>query len=154
MIQLALFQPEIPQNTGTMLRLAACWGIDVNIIGPCGFIWSERRLKRAGMDYINHVCIQHHSSWMQFKEHKQSNRLILLTPQTEQSYLDFCFAPNDYLMVGQESSGVPENVFEATDAQVKIPMRKACRSLNVALSAAIVLGEAMRQLDLIPGEKS
>lgn len=154
MIQLALFQPEIPQNTGTMLRLAACWGLDVNIIGPCGFVWSERRLKRAGMDYIEHVNVQHHASWGKFEEHKQSGRLILLTPHTEQSYLDFSFEPDDCLMVGQESSGVPREVFDTTDAQVKIPMRKACRSLNVAISAAIVLGEALRQLDLLPGENS
>ncbi len=112
LIQLSLYQPEIPQNTGTMLRLAACWGVDVNIIGPCGFVWSERRLKRAGMDYIDHVNVQHFPSWTNFKERKRPGRLVLLTPHTEQSYLGFPFHKDDCLMVGQESSGVPQDVFD------------------------------------------
>ncbi len=148
--RLALYQPEIPQSTGTLLRLAACWGFATDIIGPCGFIWSERRLRRSGMDYLANADVNHHVSWQDFLHQSANQRLILLTPHTTQSYLDFEFDVHDTLLVGQESVGVPEDVVQRSHSQVMIPMRADCRSLNVALSAAIVMSEALRQLNKMP----
>jgi len=149
-MQLALYQPEIPQNTGTLLRLGACLGVAVNIIGPCGFAFSERQLKRAGMDYIDYGEIKYHTSWQTFLSSLTNERLILLSPYGASAYTDFAFQPLDILLVGQESSGVPQEVWAQTHAQIAIPMRPPCRSLNVALAASIVLSEALRQTHLLP----
>lgn len=152
MIELALFEPEIPQNTGTLLRLSACFGMKLHIIEPCGFIFSNRRLKRSGMDYIDHADFMLHDSWDAFQQssHRQGKRLVLLTPHSKTVYTDFHFEPNDILMVGRESTGVPEDVMQAADATVLIPMKPETRSLNVAISASIVSGEALRQTKQLP----
>ncbi len=148
-MRLALYQPEIPQNTGTLLRLGACLGVGVDIIEPCGFVWNDARLKRAGMDYMELVTVQRHVSWRSFKD-QVTSRLILLDAKATTSFLDFQFQPEDILVLGQESRGVPDSVYEEMSHQVIIPMVPGRRSLNVAISAAIVLSEALRQTKLYP----
>ena len=144
-MKIVLYQPEIPQNTGTLLRLAACLDIAVDIIEPCSFILSDRRMRRAGMDYIDYAQLTRHSSWETFHNGLTNQRLILLSPKGSVPYTKFDFAESDILMVGKESTGVPEEVFSSTTEQVYIPMRPECRSLNVAIAAAMVIGEAVRQ---------
>lgn len=149
-MRLALFQPDIPQNTGAMLRLAACFGLGVDVIEPCGFVFDDRRLRRAGMDYLEHVEIKRHSSWASYLAWRkdsagQDGRLILLSTRAAQPYTEVAFRPADSLLVGRESSGVPGDVRAAADLTLRIPMRAGLRSLNVAMAAAIVAGEAMRQ---------
>jgi len=146
-MRLALYQPDIPQNAGAMLRLAACLGISVDIIGPCGFLLDDRRLRRAGMDYLDAVEIARHSSWERFAESRAGapGRLVLLTTAGDVPYCDFRFRPGDTLLVGRESAGAPAEVHEAADARLVIPMAEGMRSLNVALAAAMALGEALRQ---------
>ena len=151
-MRLALYEPDIPQNTGTMLRLAACLGVQVEVIEPCGFILSDARLKRAGMDYLLLAEIHRHSSWAAFQawrfEAKRAHgghRLVLLTTKGDTPYPSFTFAPDDILMVGRESAGVPAEVAQAADARLVIPLSPGLRSLNVATAAAMVLGEALRQ---------
>ena len=146
MIRIALYQPDIPQNTGAMLRLAAGLGAAVDIIGPCGFVWSDRRMRRAGMDYLDQVDIIRHDSWNRYRDQVEG-RVILLTTQGETPYTDFAFGPTDTLLLGRESAGVPETVHDFADARLRIPMASDLRSLNVALAAAMVLSEAMRQTD-------
>jgi tRNA (cytidine/uridine-2'-O-)-methyltransferase len=158
-MRLALYQPDIPQNTGAMLRLAACFGLAVDVILPAGFIFDDKRMRRAGMDYIDQVEIARHSAWAAFLESRHraprhgaprgndGGRLVLLTTKGECAYTDFAFAPEDTLLVGRESSGVPPEVAAAADARLVIPMRPGLRSLNVAMAAAIVTAEAMRQLN-------
>ncbi len=141
-MRLALYEPDIPQNVGAMMRLCACLGVGLDIIEPCGFIWDEAKIRRAGMDYIDHLALTRHRDWAAFAP---SGRVVLLTTKTTQSYLDFAFQPADVLMVGRESAGVPEAVHDAVAARVTIPMAGGCRSLNVATAAALVLGEALRQ---------
>jgi tRNA (cytidine/uridine-2'-O-)-methyltransferase len=148
-MRLALYEPDIPQNCGTILRLAACLGVPADIIGPCGFLWDDRRLRRAGMDYLAGAEVARHDSWASFERQRQG-RLLLLTTKAEQSYLDMAFAPGDVLLLGRESAGVPEAVHRTADARLKIPMRPERRSLNVALAAAMVLGEALRQTNGFP----
>jgi len=151
-MRLALFEPDIPQNTGTILRLAACFGIGVDIIEPCGFVFSDRRLKRAGMDYLDQVELSRHDSWADFiTDDDQNRRIVLLTTKAETCYTDFKFQPADILLLGRESAGVPEVVHEEVDARVTVPMSPEMRSLNIAVSAAMVLGEALRQTDGFPG---
>ncbi len=146
-MRLALYQPDIPQNTGAMLRLAACFGLGVDVILPAGFIFDDKRMRRAGMDYIDQVEITRHTSWPAYLESRndRSGRLLLLTTKGDRAYTDFAFQPDDTLMVGRESSGVPPEVAAASDALLVIPMRPGLRSLNVAMAAAIVTGEAVRQ---------
>jgi tRNA (cytidine/uridine-2'-O-)-methyltransferase len=146
-LRLALYQPDIPQNAGTMLRMAACFGVPADIIEPAGFPVSDRHFRRAGMDYLDQCTIARHISWRAFDETRrlEGRRLVLLTTKGDVNHVDFGFQPGDTLMVGRESAGVPDAVHEAADARVLIPMRAALRSLNVAVSAAIVLGEALRQ---------
>jgi tRNA (cytidine/uridine-2'-O-)-methyltransferase len=144
-VRLALYQPDIPQNTGAMMRLAACLGVPLDIIEPCGFILDDRRLRRAGMDYIDHLEMKRHASWDRFVNETKSGRLVLLTTRGSVPYLDFRFQPGDVLLMGSESSGVPDEVADAVDARIRIPMKPGLRSLNVALAAAMVLGEALRQ---------
>jgi tRNA (cytidine/uridine-2'-O-)-methyltransferase len=148
-MRLALYQPDIPQNTGAMLRLAACFGLGVDVILPAGFIFDDKRMRRAGMDYIDQVEIARHPSWDAYRESRKdgNGRLLLLTTKGDRAYTDFAFQPEDTLLVGRESSGVPAEVAAAADARLVIPMRPGLRSLNVAMAAAIVTGEAMRQLN-------
>lgn len=143
-MRLALYQPDIPQNAGTILRLAACLGVAVDIIGPAGFDMSDRNLRRAGLDYLDHVEIARHLSFAAFQATRHG-RLVLLTTGGDTTYTDFAFAGGDTLLLGRESAGVPTSVHEAADARIKIPMREGLRSLNIAVATAIVLGEAMRQ---------
>lgn len=147
-LRLALYQPDIAQNTGTMLRLAACLGFGVDVVQPTGFDMSDRALRRAALDYLDHVELRRHTSWAAFEDwiRASGRRLVLLTTHAEVDYLDHVFAPGDVLMVGRESAGVPDAVHHAADARVKVSIRPALRSLNVAVAAAMVLGEASRQL--------
>ncbi len=145
-MRVALFEPDIPQNTGAVLRLAACLGVGVDVIEPAGFVWSDRRMKRAGMDYLNQVDLVRHASWNAFRGHF-TGRLVLLTTQGAVSYLDHGFDSADTLLLGRESAGVPPDVHDAADARIRVPMAAGMRSLNVALAAAMVLSEALRQTD-------
>ncbi|MET1025974.1 MAG: tRNA (cytidine(34)-2'-O)-methyltransferase [Dongiaceae bacterium] len=147
-MRLALYQPDIPQNTGTLLRLAACFGLAVDLIEPCGFIFDDRRLRRAGMDYLEGVDLTRHSSWQAYRQRPDmsSERLILLTTHADRPYTEVAFRPGDSLLLGRESSGVPDDVHEAADIRIVIPMRPGFRSLNVAVAAGIVIGEALRQI--------
>lgn len=151
-MRLALYHPEIPQNTGTLMRLCACMGISLDIIHPCGFVFDDRRLRRAGMDYRDVAAVKHHTSWQDFVSwiNRQNYRLILLDAKSDTSYTNFSFEANDILMMGQESSGVPQDVFQAIPHRLRIPMIPNCRSLNVALAAAMVVGEGLRQLSAFP----
>lgn len=148
-MHLVIYQPDIPQNLGTMLRLAACTGVEVELIEPCGFVYDDKKVRRAGMDYIDHVTLRRHTSWQQFLYFRQgqypSSRLVLLTTKTSHPYTAFTFREDDMLIVGRESAGVPEDVAAVSDVQLTIPMRPPLRSLNVAIASAMVLGEALRQ---------
>lgn len=148
-LTLALFQPDIPQNCGTMLRTCACLGVDAAIIEPAGFPVSDRHFRRSGMDYLDHVAIERHVSWASFERWRAEagRRLVLLTTRGGISHTQFQFRPGDILLVGRESLGVPEEVHAAADARVAITVRPGMRSLNVAVSAAMALGEALRQID-------
>lgn len=146
-MRLALYQPDIPQNTGTMLRLAACLGIPVDLIEPCGFVWDDRRLRRAGMDYLDGVNLTRHESWAAFRARPRAGRLLLLTTAGDVPYTAFAFGPADTLMVGRESAGVPAEVHNAADMRLVIPMAPGARALNVAVAAAMALGEARRQTE-------
>jgi tRNA (cytidine/uridine-2'-O-)-methyltransferase len=141
-MNLALYEPDIPQNVGAMMRLCACLGVAMDIIEPCGFIWDETKIRRAGMDYIEHLTYRRWPSWA---DYKPVGRVILLTTKVTSSYLNYAFEPSDILLMGRESAGVPEFVHTAVTARVTIPMTGAVRSLNVATAAALVLGEALRQ---------
>lgn len=146
-MRLALYQPDIPQNAGTILRMAACLGIDCDIIGPAGFDMSDRALRRAGLDYLDQVVIRRHASFGEFDAARRADgaRLVLLTTAADIFYTGFTFAGTDILMLGRESAGVPGPVHEAADARIRVPMRPGLRSLNVAVAGAMVLGEALRQ---------
>lgn len=150
-MRIALYQPDIAQNTGTILRLAACFGVPVDLIGPTGFDMSDRSLKRAALDYLPFVDLTRHVSFEAFMAEQQSRgRLVLLTTKATTSHCDFSFASDDTLLLGRESAGVPETVHERADARITIPMRPGLRSLNVAVAAAIALGEALRQTNGFP----
>lgn len=148
-MRLALFEPDIPQNAGALIRLGACLGVAVDIIEPCGFLWSDAKLRRAGMDYLDRAEIVRHALWQDFFT-RLSGRLILLTTRAERSYTDFMFEKDDTLMLGRESAGVPDFVHEAAHARLRIPMQSGLRALNVAHAGAMVLGEAMRQTNSFP----
>jgi tRNA (cytidine/uridine-2'-O-)-methyltransferase len=148
-MRLALYQPDIPQNAGSLMRLCACLGVAMDIIEPCGFLLSDRNFRRAGLDYRDGVDLSQHESWAAFSAQKRG-RLVLLTTKAAQPYAGFAFAPGDTLMVGRESAGVPDDVHQAADARLLIPMQAGMRSLNVAQAAAMVLGEALRQTGLFP----
>lgn len=147
-MRLALFQPDIPQNTGTILRLCACLGVEAHIIEPAGFPVSDRHFRRAGMDYLDHVSIVRHVSWIAFGEWRaaQAGRLLLLSRKAKSSYLDARYCDDDILLLGRESAGVPDEVAQAADERLLIPIAPQLRSLNVAMAAAMVLGEALRQV--------
>ncbi len=147
MIRLALFQPDIPQNTGTLLRVGACLGVGVDIVEPAGFPWSDRAFRRAGMDYLDAVDLRRHDSFDAFEAWRKGadRRLVLLSTKATEAYVDFAFSPGDILLLGRETAGVPDFVHESADARVVIPMRAGLRSMNVAIAGAMVLGEALRQ---------
>ena len=147
-LRIALYQPDIAGNTGTILRFAACLDIGVDIIEPAGFPLSDRALKRAGMDYLEMAALSRHADWHAFEEWRKAHarRLVLLTTKAASAYTDFAFAAGDILLFGRESAGVTEEVHQAADARLTIPMRPGARSINVALSVAMVAGEALRQL--------
>lgn len=144
-MRIVLYQPDIPQNAGTILRLAACLGVGVDVIEPCGFVWSEQRMRRAGMDYLEFAAVRRHSGWGNFQAVREAGRLVLATTRGAVALPDARFEAGDYLILGRESAGVPEEVHAAADLPVKIPMVPGVRSLNVAVSAGILLGEALRQ---------
>ena len=146
-MRIALYEPDIPQNTGTILRLTACLGLEAHIIEPTGFPSSDRAFRRAGMDYLDQVALTRHSSWTTFDGWRRGARLrlVLFTTAAEQSYLDHAYRRDDILLFGRESAGVPAAVHQAADARLKIPMREGLRSLNVAMAAAMAAGEAIRQ---------
>jgi tRNA (cytidine/uridine-2'-O-)-methyltransferase len=144
-MRLALFEPDIPQNTGTLMRLCACLGVPLDIIEPCGFILSNKNLKRAGMDYIEHLEMTKHLDWKSFKATHAGRRLILLSTKASGPFIDFAFQADDVLIAGRESAGVPDHVHQECAARVCVPMKPGMRSLNVALASAMVLGEALRQ---------
>jgi len=146
-MRIALYEPDIPQNTGTILRLAACLGVEAHIVEPAGFPTSDRAFRRAGMDYLDQVSILRHIDWSAFETWRrgQGLRLILFTTAADVPYLDHGYQARDILMFGRESSGVPEAVHRAADARLVIPRRPGLRSLNVAMAAAMALGEAIRQ---------
>ncbi len=148
MISLALFEPDIPQNTGTILRMADCFGIHVDIIEPCGFIFGGVHMKRAGMDYLNTVDYTLHSNFEEFIKYvqKQQKRLVLATTKTDCSYTNFSFKDNDIIMMGKESKGVPQEIHDLISNKVTIKMKEGKRSLNLAVSTSIILSESLRQL--------
>ena len=146
-MRIALFEPDIPQNTGTILRLAACFGIEAHIVEPAGFPTTDRAFRRAGMDYLDQVRLVRHASWDAFEDWRRTQglRLVLLTTRAAASYLDHIFAPRDVLIFGRESAGVPDAVHAAAEVRLKVPMQPGLRSLNVAMTCAMVVGEALRQ---------
>ncbi len=158
-MRLCLYEPDIPQNCGAILRLGACMGAPVDIIEPCGFPLDDRRMRRAGMDYMERVELTRHNSWQRYLECRQGEnrhgdnrqgRLLLLTTRAETAYCEFAYRVGDSIMVGRESAGVPDAVHRAADARLIIPMRAGLRSINVAMAAAMVLGEALRQTLTFP----
>lgn len=157
-MRLALFQPDIPQNTGTLLRLSACLDLPVDIIEPCGFIFNDKAMRRAGMDYLDFASYRRHNSWQDFLDYRSRNRqeygrLVLLTTRADKPYTTFNFKENDIILMGRESAGVPDDVHHLADARLLIPMTKNARSINVAVAATMVIGEALRQTGLFPAQK-
>ncbi len=156
-MQIALYQPDIPQNTGAILRLAACLDVGVHIIEPAGFDAGDRALRRAGLDYIEHTSITRHASFEAFEQWRKSKdqRLVLLTTQAKTPYTSLSYKKNDILLLGRESAGVPDEVHQIADERIVVPMAAGRRSLNLVTAAAMVLGEALRQTDGFPdGEHS
>ncbi len=149
-MRLALFEPDIPPNLGTILRLGACLETPVHVIEPCGFPFSIQMVRRSAMDYLEHAEIHRHDSWQHFLDEKPAGRLVLMTTKSAIPYTDFHFAPDDILLFGRESKGAPDYVHAAANARLLIPIRAGLRSINVATAAAIVLGEALRQCDAFP----
>jgi tRNA (cytidine/uridine-2'-O-)-methyltransferase len=149
-MHLVLFQPEIAQNVGTLMRFAACMGIPLHIIEPCGFLFTDKHLKRAGMDYIELAATRRYASWEAFCQEYPHKRRVAVTPTADQIYIDFVFQPSDLLIMGQESSGHPSTILDDCDEEVAIPMVAGRRSLNLALAAAIVTMEALRQVGGLP----
>jgi len=149
-VQLALYQPDIPPNVGTILRMSACLNVAVNIIEPCGFPFGEKSFRRAGMDYIDQSKVIRHKSWDVFLDNIGPARLILLTTKAAETYTDISYRSDDIILLGRESAGVPDEVHARADKRAVIPMMANTRSLNVALSASMVLGEALRQTKLFP----
>ncbi|AIT81411.1 tRNA (cytidine(34)-2'-O)-methyltransferase [Novosphingobium pentaromativorans] len=149
-MRIALFEPEIAGNVGAVLRLGACMGADVDLIEPMGFTWDDRRVRRAAMDYIDHVSVTRHSSFDAFRATIGPRRLVLFTTKSSHSAYDFEFMADDILLFGKESAGVPAEVAQVCHARVRIPMRPQVRSMNLATTTAIALGEALRQTACLP----
>lgn len=150
-MRIALFEPDIPQNTGNIFRLGACLGIEVDIIEPTGYIFDDKRFKRSSMDYIDHINYKRHLDWDTFYKWSKKNnfRLILLTTKSKKKYTKYQYQHNDVLLFGRESAGVPQNVHDIVDERLTIPMKKNMRSINISSSVALVIGEACRQLELL-----
>lgn len=153
-MELALYQPDIAPNVGTLLRLGACLNVAVNIIEPCGFPFGAKDLRRSVMDYAEFATVTRHNSWRDFKTAKGNHRFILLTTQASLPYTQFEFAPDDILLLGRESAGVPQDVHQEVDARVTIPMQTGLRSVNIAVAAAMVVGEALRQTNHFPSPQT
>jgi len=150
-MRIALFEPEIAGNVGAVLRLAACMGAAVDLIEPMGFAWDDRRVRRTAMDYIDHVTVVRHPDFATFRAAIGEARLVLFTTKSQSSAYDFAYRPDDVLLFGKESAGVPDTVADACEAKVRLPMRPQVRSMNLATSAALALGEALRQTGGLPG---
>ncbi len=150
-MRIGLFEPDIPQNTGAIIRLAACLGVPVDIIEPCGFLFSDSGLRRAGMDYLELADVTRHPSWDRFVA-SRSGRIVLMTTKAQTAYTAFSFRSTDIIVLGRESAGVPDNVHNVADARLRVPLRPDSRSLNVAMTAAMVIGEALRQTGGFPVE--
>jgi tRNA (cytidine/uridine-2'-O-)-methyltransferase len=150
-MRIALFEPEIAGNVGAVLRLAACMGAAVDLIEPMGFTWDDRRVRRTAMDYIDHVTVVRHPDFATFRAAIGAARLVLFTTKSQASAYDFAYRPDDVLLFGKESAGVPDTVADACEAKVRLPMRPQVRSMNLATSAALALGEALRQTGGLPG---
>lgn len=150
-MRIALFEPEIAGNVGAVLRLCACFGAAVDLIEPMGFEWDDRRVRRTAMDYIGHVSVTRHADFEAFKGTVGESRLVLFTTRSSESAYEFSFLPDDVLLFGKESAGVPPSVADACHARVRIPMRPQVRSMNLATSAALALGEGLRQTSTLPG---
>jgi tRNA (cytidine/uridine-2'-O-)-methyltransferase len=148
-MRLALFEPDIPQNAASLIRLGACLGVPVDIIEPCGFLFSESGFRRAGLDYVERADIVRHLSWEAFRA-VANGRMVLLTTKAPLAYTQFAFREDDTLLLGRESAGVPDHVHEAAEARLRIPLRSGLRSINVAQAGALVLGEALRQTNGFP----
>lgn len=151
-LRIALYEPDIPQNTGTILRLCACLGVEAHLVGPTGFPSTDRAFRRAGMDYLDQVTIQRHVSWTEFDSWRRENglRLALFSTKAAKPYLDHAFSRDEILLFGRESAGVPDCVHQAADTRLLIPMRPGLRSVNLAVSCAMAIGEALRQINGFP----
>lgn len=149
-MRVALFEPEIAGNVGAVLRLGACLGVAIDLIEPMGFAWDDRRVRRTAMDYIDHVTVTRHADWDAFAHTLGDARIVLFTTKADASPYDFKFAPDDVLLFGKESAGVPPHVVEASGARLRIPMRAEVRSMNLASSVALAMGEALRQVGGMP----
>ncbi len=150
-MHLVLVYPEIPHNVGALIRFSACMGIPLDIIEPCGFLFSDKHLKRSGMDYADFAMVERHLTWEAFCKTRQEGRRIAVTPRSSQIYTEFAFVPSDLLIMGQESVGLPSPILEDCHATVSIPMIPDRRSLNLAIASAIVATEALRQTNHLPG---
>ena len=144
LMRLALYQPDIPQNTGTLIRLCACLGVPLDIIEPCGFTFTDKQLRRAAMDYADGAAVQRHDSWADFLP-TVPGRLLLATTKGSRPYVPFSYQDNDIILLGREAAGVPDEVHDRADARLRIPMQAGARSLNIAVAGAMILGEALRQ---------
>ena len=150
-MRIALYEPEIAGNVGAVLRLGACLGVAVDLIEPMGFVWDDKRVRRAAMDYIDHVEIARHAGFTAFRAAIDPARLVLFTTKATASPYDFAFRPDDVLLFGKESAGVPADVAEVCDARLRLPIRREVRSMNLAMAAGLALGEALRQVGGLPG---
>ena len=150
-MRIALYEPDIPQNTGNIFRLGACLGVDVDIIEPTGFIFDDKKFKRSAMDYIDHLNYKRHLDWNHFLKWVKYNqfRLILMTTKSNKSYYNFKFQPSDILLFGRESAGVPNDIHDVVDHRLTIPMKNEVRSINLSSSVALVIGEGLRQINKI-----
>ena len=148
-MRLVLFEPDIPQNAGSLIRLGACMGVAVDVVEPCGFVFSESAMRRAGMDYLALAEVVRHASWNAFLA-QAKGRIVLATTKAAVPYAEFSFAPDDNIVLGRESAGVPDAVHDRADARLRIPMKSGLRSINVAQAGAMLLGEALRQTRLFP----
>jgi tRNA (cytidine/uridine-2'-O-)-methyltransferase len=149
-MKVAIFQPDIAQNAASLIRLGACLDVAVDIIEPCGFVFADKGFRRAGMDYLEKAAVTRHLSWSAFLEKRSFGRIVLLTTRASEPYTDFAFRPDDTLLLGRESAGVPDEVHATVDARLCIPLRTGLRSINVAQAGAMVLGEALRQTNGFP----
>lgn len=144
-MKITLYQPDIPQNVGAMIRLCACMNVGLDIIEPCGFLWDARKIRQSAMDYYDAIEIKKHKNWESFAEHNHNRRTILMTTKASENYLDFEFSSDDILLAGRESAGVPDEIHAAVDGRIFIPMANNLRSLNIVNATSMILGEALRQ---------